>query len=1040
MKRTEAQQSAIDSKGNVIVFAGAGSGKTSVLTERVFVNIKNGIKLDELLILTFTDNAACEMKERIKDVLAKDVKTESLVPLVDSANICTYDSYFLFLVKKYAAKLGLSTNISNMPADIEKVKKRQILKDILAKKYNEKNPIFTKFVTFFSDKNDNKLVSFITKVDEIVCKNSNKYDFISSYKDKFLSVESLEHYAEGYVYKAIHNIVEEALYKASFFEENSLIDAYKTLFSPFSNCSCFKDFLDYPASELTNVPRKIKITEEDKVRKQEIDSIYNDLKKIKKALSSTENLMFDLNNNISFIPMILDIVYQIEIEIDKFKREKECFTFSDIAQYALSLLEHNDEIRNNIKNKLKLIMIDEYQDTSIQQEKFINLISNDNVFVVGDVKQSIYGFRDANPQQFIDKYNNYKNSIGGKAIDMNTNFRSRKEVLKAVNYIFSNIMDEKHGGANYKSQLIETGNKLYDEKFIDNQGYGITRLNFFAPEKNANLTSACETNAIINDIKRRIINKEKVFDKESGTLRDIEFRDFTILVSRKTRFEDIEESFSKASIPINAIYDENIVSDDSITVLINILKFIDEYNKNLPNESILKHAFFSIARSFLFEYNDEKLYKLSLNESYKNDEKYLTLADFSKKNKDILISDLYLNIFNEFKFIDRFSTLNDATSRISFNKIFYDRTKIMDDLGFALTDFITYLEILDELDIKMESRKGIVSKNAVTLTTIHKSKGLEYPIVYLPLRYSLPNNNSEISPFFVDAKTGFWLPSLHNANNKSLHSIIDDYLEPKVDIGELIRVLYVAVTRAKEEVVITKKHVLSSEDVKDKSFDDLNLIIKSNNLKNDINDNISSMKTLGELLDAGLLDYKDIKDLPLITNDLSFEQEIKTIETESFKIIEFNPEFKEIIRKRASKEVDDDVDLSVLKVGTHFHLLMEMANLKTKDVSFITNKRDRLIIENVLNNKIFANILDAQNIYKEYEYYDDVEKYTGVIDLIVEYRNFVDIIDYKLKNVEDSEYENQLRKYMSYVSRVFKKEVNCYLLSILTNEVRKING
>ena len=230
---------------------------------------------------------------------------------------------------------------------------------------------------------------------------------------------------------------------------------------------------------------------------------------------------------------------------------------------------------------------------------------------------------------------------------------------------------------------------------------------------------------------------------------------------------------------------------------------INETNKEEPNKAILKHAFYSIARSFLFSYKDEKLYNLSLNDLYQNDELYLRLEGFSNKNKGFLIQDLFLNIIKEFDFLDKLTLIGDSISKIKFTKIFYEKTKIMDELNYSLDDFISYLEKLDSLGLKMESRKVNSGIDAVGLTTIHKSKGLEYPIVYLVCLDCKDNNKSDVPKnFFANDKFGFFFPSLFTKSNKNIHQLFSSLYMNLDTLSEKIRLLYVALTRAKEEVII----------------------------------------------------------------------------------------------------------------------------------------------------------------------------------------------------------------------------------------------
>lgn len=1046
MGRTDEQIAAINSTGNVIVSAGAGSGKTSVLTERVYTNIIKGVKLDELLILTFTEAAASEMKERIKDVLLKNDETFDLVPFVDSANICTFDAYFLFLVKKYADKFGFEKEITIIPDDIVMIKKHEIVDEIFNRYAEEGNKIFEDLVINYCRKNVKQLVEFVLNVDEAISKREDKFDFIENYPKKYLGKENYDKFINEILNPSFKKYLDEINdafhdYDYEYGEKVLNIKAYKEIFD-----NPNFDFLKNVDVKGVKLPSKVK---------GKNDAYLNNIKKAfkDKFLSifknvNTNDIEKDVELNDRFIPFILDVVKELEVKIDKYKKEKLSFTFQDIAYLAKKLLSENEDIRLSIKNKLKLIMIDEYQDTSIAQEEFINMIGNNNVFVVGDVKQSIYGFRDANPQQFVLKYEKYKKGDGGIAIDMNTNFRSRKEVTDEINHIFSNIMTLENGGADYaKDHIILAGNKDYDKKDTGNV-HGLTQYEYVVDEvypKDRQYRE--EILSVIKDIKSRIANKMQVYDRDLGDLRDCNYSDFALLLAKGKKFKDIERIFIENGVPINAIYEEDIISDDSIAVLISILRFVNEYNGERQFNK-LKHYLVSIMRSFLFRYSDNEIYKFCKEEDFKNHKLYSRFADFSFKNRGSMISELYLNIMKEFNFIENLAYLGNAYDKLKFSKLFYERTKIMDDLGFNLDAFILYLERLNDLSLKMEVKKNASGFNAVTLMTIHKSKGLEFPVVYLPKLDDSKNPSLKRTKFYSNLTFGFYLPSLYNKDNKSLHYLFDCIFNRSDVTSEKIRLLYVALTRAKEEVVVPSFRV-RAEDEEPLEIDELHDEFweedeyceeeEEEEIDEDYDEeaqiNVNGLTTLDVILKAGKPQYN------LDTfYDMECEEEKSALMLKSKKIVEFrrlNYEFDEKKVFRASKDLTEDANDFILHEGTHLHLLMEIVDFKTKDVSVFKSEEDRKMISKVLSNHIFDNLENAK-IYKEYEYHDESLNYTGIIDLMIEKEDHIDIIDYKLKNIDDEKYLNQLTLYKNYIASKFNKPINCYLLSLKDNLLKKV--
>ena len=1032
---TKEQIDAIKSSGNVLVSAGAGSGKTSVLTKRVLYNLLNGVQLDELLILTFTNNAANEMKERIKNTLSLYEKTKHLVPFVDSANITTFDAYFLYLVKKYSYVFNIDENIINLPEDILKVKKHEVLEEIINKYYEDEDENLIKIIKTYTYKNDSNIFNFILKIDDLVSKNKNKFDFLNNYYNNFLSDEALKLFKDNYLNKGIQNrfeIINDLL--------NLTEEKYHQKFNEKFDYILSNPDFDYLASldkKFASMPYKSLDNNSNTVN-QIVNLFKNQFLDILKEVDDYQNIIkIDKENNQKLIPFLIKIVYQLEVKIDQFKKDKQAYTFNDIAIMAKELLLKHEDIRNEIKTKLRLIMIDEYQDTSKFQEEFIDLIANNNVFVVGDVKQSIYGFRDANPKQFIDKYELYKNDPSkGQLIIMNKNFRSRKEINIHINELFSNIMSLEYGGADYKvDHQIETGNDSYEKYGKTSNKHGITSITYKITKKDRSEAKVLkEINTVILDIKSRVYNKMQIFDKDKKILRDVRFSDFTLLSPKSTRFKDIEKLFILNGVPINAIYDEDIIQDESIITLISILKFINETNKEEPNKAILKHAFYSIARSFLFSYKDKKLYNLSLNDLYQNDELYLRLEGFSNKNKGFLIQDLFLNIIKEFDFLDKLTLIGDSISKIKFTKIFYEKTKIMDELNYSLDDFISYLEKLDSLDLKMESRKVNSGIDAVGLTTIHKSKGLEYPIVYLVCLDGKDNNKSDVPKiFFANDKFGFFFPSLFTKSNKNIHQLFSSLYMNLDTLSEKIRLLYVALTRAKEEAIIPNCIVEDDEgnvQIEDELNEDNELYgVAINSFEK-----LKNAKNLKNIFEA--------YELKLESNNYYQKQfeEVLVEEQKNNLILKmkgFDFNFIKEEKIKASKKLNQDTDNTLLEIGTRLHLLMEVVNFKTKDLSFIRNENDKKLIKNILDNQIFAS-LENSKIYKEYEYYDNEFDYSGIIDLMIEDKNHIKIIDYKLKNIDDENYTKQLTLYKNYIEKTFNKKVSCYLLSLVDNNVKVV--
>ena len=261
------------------------------------------------------------------------------------------------------------------------------------------------------------------------------------------------------------------------------------------------------------------------------------------------------------------------------------------------MLKDNKEVREELANYFSEILIDEYQDTSDIQETFISLISNNNVYMVGDIKQSIYRFRNANPYIFKNKYDNYSNHLNGEKIDLNKNFRSRSEVINNINLMFNYIMNDNIGGADYKtSHQMVFGNTAYN----NNEEFNMQILTY-DHDKSFN-KNEIEAFLIAKDIKNKINNKYQVFDKKTSSLRGATYNDFVILMDRTTDFELYKKIFEYQNIPLAIYKDETLNGEVDTTVLCNLLCLI-KATRERDFSTKFKYLFTSIARSFLFRFS-----------------------------------------------------------------------------------------------------------------------------------------------------------------------------------------------------------------------------------------------------------------------------------------------------------------------------------------------------------------------------------------------------------------------------------------------------
>ena len=539
---TKEQLQAIEETGkNIIVSAGAGSGKTAVLSERVIKKLEK-IDINKLLILTFTKEAANEMKERIRKKIKKNENLKQQLDMIDSAYITTFDSYSLSLVKKYHYLLNISPNVGIIDSSIINIKKEEYIDEIFENYYEEKNPLFEKLIKDFCIKDDKEIKNYVIELNNKLDLKLNKEEYINNYIENNFNEEILNNNIGKYINLIKEKIkeIEDLLYDIQILVDGKYYEKLIEVLNPLLNSNTYEEFKNNSIIKLPQLPRGS--IEEVKEKKEELKNTIDYINKLTES-ESKEKIKENILKTKDYIEIILEIIKKLDKKIYNFKEQSEMYEFNDIAKMAIKIIDQNENIRLELKNYYNEIMVDEYQDTNDIQEKFISLIENNNVYMVGDIKQSIYRFRNANPNIFRNKYNNYEKLNGGIKIDLLENFRSRKEVLDDINLIFKLVMDDKIGGAEYeKTHQMRFGNKSYIKEGLINQNHNFEILNYKYEDKTYT-KEEIEIFTIATDIKNKIESHYKVFDKDNMIVRDIEYKDFCIIMDRNTEFPKYKKIF-----------------------------------------------------------------------------------------------------------------------------------------------------------------------------------------------------------------------------------------------------------------------------------------------------------------------------------------------------------------------------------------------------------------------------------------------------------------------------------------------------------------
>lgn len=1021
MNLTPEQQLAVDLEGtNIIVSAGAGSGKTAVLSERVIRKLKDGIDIRNILMLTFTNEAAGEMANRIRKKIKKAGLTSQLEYL-DQAYITTFDAFALSLVKKYHYVLNIDKSIDIIDSSIIDLKRNEFLEEIFLSLYEAKDEKFLKLIGDFTTRDDEVIKKAILSINKSLDLKYDKEDYIDNYVNNFYNNKYIEQlFAEyfNYLKKISLELEDSVLILENFMDSSSYENIYNSLSKLFRPNS----YNDLYKNNNIILPRFTKVDSSGISVKENIQELFKELNEL--VIYSEDELKNNYFCTRDYVEVILKIIKMLDEKINLYKKEQNSYEFTDIAKMAISIVKDNEDIRLELKDKFNEIMIDEYQDTNDLQETFIKLLENDNVYMVGDIKQSIYRFRNANPLIFKDKYDRYSINNGGKKIDLLKNFRSREEVLYNINEIFAPLMTQDIGGINYKeSHAMVYGNKAYIEKGANDYNNYLDILTYNNEDKKYT-NDEIEAFIIAKDIKKKIEEKYLVFDFDKECNRDVTYNDFCIILDRGSKMSLFKKVFEYLDIPMEVYKDNNLIEENDIFIIKNIIGLILSIKDGIYNKN-LKYYFTSVARSYIGNLCDNEIFKcFEENKIFKTDI-YNKCYEISK-DIDIMTPNILLKrIIKDFDFYGKFILVGNVDAAIKRINYLLELSKNVENLGFSIIDFSNYLNEMIDSDQEIKYKEAKSNSISVKIMNIHKSKGLEFPICYFAGFPKTFNISDLKNKFTFDNKYGILTPFYKEGIGETFVKTLvknNYYLN---EVAEKIRLFYVALTRAKEKMIMVMPNIEDKKYVKDEiSFMDGIKFRSFYDFIKSISGNLAKYMISVDLNNVGVTkDYEFSK---------SLSKNMVNNEEANMLFIEDEIPFIEIEKKHASKTIKEILSVSdekTLEFGTKIHELLELTDFKNANT-------DNKYVNHLLNTFDF----NSAKIYQELEFsyeLDDV-LYHGIIDLMLEYEDKIFIIDYKLKNIDDENYIKQLNIYYNYVKCISNKDVHMYLYSILDNVTKEI--
>lgn len=1025
-KWTNEQQLAIGHEGeNIIVSAGAGSGKTAVLSERVLRKLKSGVGIKQLLILTFTKAAAAEMRERIRANIKKNPDLASQLLELDGAYITTFDSYSLSLVKKYHYLLNVSKNIQIGEASVFTIRENEFLDEILMRRYENPTSDFTKLIYDFCTKDDDSLKKSILKINHALDLRYDKVEYLTSYIDTFYQPDTIESYCHLYVSKLfslqeeMQNIIESL---CPLLEEKVSEKVY-SFYRKFLDSKTYDEMVGSLDERAPQTPRnseddvKAYFAKLSELRKRAKDYLmYPSYQEMKDAIWATEG----------YAKEIVSILLELDQKMMELKHEEDTYDFTDISKMAIQLLLDHPDIKEEVKQSFQEIMIDEYQDTSDLQETFISLIANHNVYMVGDIKQSIYRFRNANPYIFKEKYENYQKGIDGFKIDLNKNFRSRKEVLDNVNLMFDLLMDSVVGGADYKaSHRMVFGNTSYEEQGKSDTSHQMEVYRYDYDKSSEYSKEEIEAFWIAQDIKKKIESGYLVynFKEENAKPRPCKYQDFVIMLDRSTNFGLYKKIFTYFGIPLAVKKDESIKSTTDLLLFSNILTFIFKIYHH-EYDTMYYHTYASIARSFLFSLSDQEIFQTITGKRITESSIYQLAEPIAKELDGLSTTELLDRILTAFSYYEKLLCVGDIDSALARIDNLKRIAKGFESIGMTPSMFQEYLVELtenDQLDLKYKVSED--ASNAVQIMTIHASKGLEFPICYfasLDVKFNMRDMNDR---FLYDNKTGIITPYFKEGIGDTILKSLYKERYTMEEVSEKIRLFYVAVTRAKEKMIF----VLPSREW-DKGTD---------------YDSKVSWSSLADMLDSirdVLSPYTlsiDLKEIPLTHAYHTLTKKEYPTSFSHYVEEEISIPVKPIGQERFSKTTSHILskqELRAMKFGEHMHEVFESIDILHPNLEKLS-KFEKEKVTLFLKHDIVRNA--PQAVYQEYEFMTELDgkMQHGIIDLLLQYENRYVIIDYKLKEVTDEAYRKQLDGYKKYIYQKTGKPVEAYLYSILDDRM-----
>lgn len=892
---TSQQLDAMNTKDrDILVSAAAGSGKTAVLVERIVNKItkENGTDIDRLVVVTFTKAAAAEMKARVRnrldDMLDEDEKNSNLIKqiaLINNAQITTIDSFCLWILKNHFSEINLDPGFRVADKGEITLLENDVMQDMLEDYYKESDEQFLTLIDAYgTGRSDANIEEIIKKIYVLARSNPWPDEWYEQVIDTYTGMDNSNNKVLVNLYESIQCSARDYKRKYEYMIElcgrvDGPISYLDAINSDYMNICRIIDAADF--DELSE--RVIK-TEFTRLSTKRMPDARDDLKeyvkvqrdKYKKYIAGLlktvftadiDSLMEDVHSNAPAISMMVKLSKDFADRMEEEKRDRGIVEFSDIEHYALDILvtkQDGSKEYTNVADELAEyfdeILIDEYQDSNQLQEEILTAVSKhrlsdvpDNMYMVGDVKQSIYKFRLACPELFMNKYYSYSGYdeqketgvISDCKIELQKNFRSRKNVLDTTNDVFYRVMNRNYCGIEYDSnQQLNCGFE-YPE-CTDKRNFGwedeksTETVLIDTSEDDENSSIEAEAMYMAERIKKFMSKDEPyyVFDTDLSDYRRIQYKDIVILTRTLSGWADtIVNILLDMDIPAMADTAQQYFKLREIKVLISLLTCIDNPLQDIPMAAVLLSYFGgftedeladlrvygkkSAGADRLFVKQMQSLIKdteIKDTDKKENAEKLSALSDkceafldklkvWREKSRLMTIYDLLWDIVYNTGYYDYVGTMPAGKKRQSNIDVLLDKASSFEGTSYSgLFNFLRYIERLQKYDIELTDSSGTGGNgDSVRIMSIHKSKGLEFPVVIMAGLNKQINKTDARNKLVIDRELGIGTDYVNLTRQTKTPTLIKGAIARKIlrdSISEEERVLYVAMTRAREKLIM----------------------------------------------------------------------------------------------------------------------------------------------------------------------------------------------------------------------------------------------